>query len=274
MTRRNPKSPDAGFYAPATKATIPIRNTRRRSRDAPGKTFLETFPLEIRYMIYKLCNPAPRVIEIYNSSLGNWENLARRAIPAYMPSNLYEYSSTQVARCIGVTVPLLLHINHESRAYALRSYTVIFTDPIRGQPVYFDLRRDILEIRGMETAFVLLGRVPSFTSKRYEFAKGGDMTRAMMKVRNLSVNLGGRPDRLLTESFSGLKEFTDTKYLRTLYLHCSFKEEYDLHRRYSKPCDKLTVKDWYQLHVDKKPKKKFLVTKAPKSMYVFGQTKR
>ncbi|TGO71800.1 hypothetical protein BELL_0528g00040 [Botrytis elliptica] len=251
MTRRNPKSPEAGFYAPATKATIPIRNQRRRSRDAPGENVLNILPDDVRKMIYKLCKPAPRVIEIYNSSLGNWENLARRAIPVYLPSNLYEYHSTQVARCKGVTVPVLLHINHESRAYTLRFYTVIFTDPIRGQPVYFDLRRDVLEIQGMEAAFVLLGRVPSFTSEQYEFAKGGDMTTAMMKVRNLSVASGARPDQLLT-----------------------FKTEYDLHCRYSKPRDNLTVKDRDQLYKDKKPKRKFLVTKAPKSMYVFGQAKR
>ncbi|KAF7889993.1 uncharacterized protein EAF02_002408 [Botrytis sinoallii] len=274
MTRRNPKSPEAGFYAPETKATIPIRKERRRSRDAPGENVLKILPDDVRNMIYKLCKPAPRVIEIYNSSLGSWESLARRAIPVYLPSNLYEYHSTQVARCKVVTVPVLLHINHESRAYSLRFYTVIFTDPIRGQPVYFDLRRDVLEIQGMEAAFVLLGRVPSFTSEQYEFAKGGDMTTAMMKVRNLSVASGACPDQLLTEPFSGLKEFTNTEYLQTLYLHCRFKTEYDLHCRYSKPRDNLTVKDWDQLYKDKKPKMKFLVTKAPKSMYVFVQAKR
>ncbi|TGO51929.1 hypothetical protein BCON_0151g00030 [Botryotinia convoluta] len=272
-TRRNPKSPDAGFYAPATKASIPIRNKRRRSRDAPGKNLLETLPENVWHMIYKLCKPAPRVIKIYNSSLGIWENLARRAIPGYMPSNLYEYFSIQVARCTGVTVSVLLHINHESRAYALRFYTVIFTDPIRGQPAYFELRRDVLEIRGMEAAFVLLDQIPTFNSKHYEFAKGGAMTTAMMKVRNLSITSGASPDRLLMEYFSGLKEFTDTSYLRTLYLDCRFKEEYDLNRRNSKPCKNLTVKNSRQLYLDKKPKTKFLLTKAPKSMYVFGNTK-
>ncbi|TGO16271.1 hypothetical protein BTUL_0030g00580 [Botrytis tulipae] len=274
MTRRNPKSPDAGFYASATKATIPIRNTRRRSRDVPGQNLLETLPEDVQHMIYKLCKPAPRVIKINNSSLGNWENLARRAIPGYMPSNLYEHFSIQVARCMVVTVPVLLHINRESRAYALRFYTVIFTDPIRGQPVYFDLRRDVLELEGMETAFVLLGQVPSFTSKYYEFAKGGEVTTAMMKVRNLSITLGSRPDQLSVGYFCGLREFTDTKYLRTLYLQSSLWVEYGLHRRNSEPRENLTVKNSSQLSLDKKPKKKFLLTKAPKFMYVFGQTKR
>ncbi|KAF5876957.1 uncharacterized protein Bfra_001315 [Botrytis fragariae] len=219
MTRRNPKSPDAGFYAPATKASILICNKRRRYRLAPGKNLLETLPENVRHMIYKLCKLAPRVIKIYNSSLGNWENLARRAVSGYMPLNFYEYFSIQVARCKGVTVPVAFHISHESRAYALRFYTIIFTDPIRGQPVYFDLRRDVLEIRGMEAAFVLLGQVPSFTSKLYDFTKGGEIIRPMVKVRNLSVTSADRPDRLLTGYFFGLKEFTDTKYLRTLYLH-------------------------------------------------------
>ncbi|KAF7954178.1 hypothetical protein EAE96_005309 [Botrytis aclada] len=272
MTRRNPKSPDAGFYAPATKASIPIRNKRRRCRDTPGKNLLETLPGELRHMIYKLCRPAPRVIQIHNSSLGNWENLARRAIPSYMPSNLYEYFSIQVARCTNVTVPVLLHINRDSREYALRFYTVIFTDPIHGQPVYFDLRRDVLEIRGMEAAFVLLDRIPSFNSKHYEFAKGGEMTTAMMKVSNLSVTLGSRPDRD-AGYFDGLKEFTNTSYLRTLYLCGCFKEEYEMYRRNLKPPENLTVKSSRQLYVDKKPKRKFLLTKPPKSMYVFGKTK-
>ncbi|TGO23794.1 hypothetical protein BPAE_0121g00100 [Botrytis paeoniae] len=185
MTHRNPKSPDAGFYAPVTKASIPIRKKRRRSQDAPSKDLLETLPENVRHMIYKLCKPAQ---------------------PRYT----------------GVTVPVLLHINHESRANSLRFYTVIFTDPIRGQPVSFDLRRDVLEIQGMEAAFVLLGKVLSFTSKLYEFAKGGEMTTAMMKVRNLSVTSGARPDRLLMEHFSGLKESTDTKYLRTSRIGASF----------------------------------------------------
>lgn len=254
MTRRDPKSPNAGFYAPATKAIIPIRNTRRRSRDVPGQNLLETLPENVRHMIYKLCKPAPRIIRIYNSSLGNWENLARRAIPGYMPSNLYEYFSIQVARCKDVTVPVLLHINRESRAYALRFYTVIFTDPIRGQPVYFDLRRDVLEITGMETAFVILGQVHSFTSKHYEFAKGGEVTTAMMKVRNLSITSGARPDQLSVGYFNGLKEFTDTKYLRNLYLHSSLWAEYGLHRRNSKPRENLTVKSPSHLFLDKKAK--------------------
>ncbi|KAF7861584.1 hypothetical protein EAF04_008146 [Stromatinia cepivora] len=145
--------------------------------------------------------------------------------------------SIQVARCRDVTVPVLLHMNQETREYAMGHYAVIITDPIRDQPVYYDLDQDILHIQGMETAFVLLDRVRTFTSTNFPSVKGGEVTAAMKQVGNLAIYRGSRPDPFRYrpgcnahgEYLSALLEFTNTGYQQNVYLTVDQKESHYCH---------------------------------------------
>ncbi|PVH84847.1 hypothetical protein DL98DRAFT_528262 [Cadophora sp. DSE1049] len=117
--------------SPANSPAMPILPVFAfGSLRSPLKTFTQfpKLPTEIRLMVWELVLPGERVVRIEE-----FTNTGRRHKPCAS------------CRCIGsrACVPTLLHVNHETRHLALKSYTVTFKNRLL-KPTYFNPNLDIL----------------------------------------------------------------------------------------------------------------------------------
>ncbi|PMD53452.1 uncharacterized protein K444DRAFT_147887 [Hyaloscypha bicolor E] len=84
------------------------------------------FPPELRNTIWELMLPPPRVIRI----LAHWEE------------NTSQPGAQLKAE--DASVPVVLHVNKESRGSAKRFYTLTFENQLHRGPIYFDFNRDTM----------------------------------------------------------------------------------------------------------------------------------
>jgi hypothetical protein len=84
------------------------------------------FPPELRNTIWEMMLPPPRVIRI----LAHWEENTPQPGAQLKADN--------------ATVPVVLHVNKESRGSAKRFYTLTFENQLHRGPIYFDFNRDTM----------------------------------------------------------------------------------------------------------------------------------
>jgi hypothetical protein len=120
--------------ASPTKASkrMPCKNQKTRSFTARASNKQPSFPKfpklppELRNTIWEMMLPPPRVIRI----LAHWEE------------NTSQPGAQLKAE--DASVPVVLHVNKESRGSAERFYTLTFWNQLQRGPIYFDFNRDTM----------------------------------------------------------------------------------------------------------------------------------
>jgi hypothetical protein len=150
---------------PLTKAPRARRNPKQKRKVNQATNFLKKFqifqklPTELRYAIWKLCI-VPRIITIKNAS---YEEIRKR----------YMFTETVYVTIVAAeaknAVPAILHACQESRALALREWSLEF-EPQLGRPIYFNWKRDTLFTENWDDVVAFYGGP---TNARPEF--GHDM---------------------------------------------------------------------------------------------------
>jgi 2EXR family len=116
----------------------------------PELKFFRKLPLELRDKIWKLCLPGPRTARIYHDP----KDMAFIAMPEIETG----VSPFWRAKAVAGPVPVLLHINKESRSIGMKYYKLMFSEQTLGRPIYFDVTQDTLCLTGDEALRAFYGR--------------------------------------------------------------------------------------------------------------------
>ncbi|KAL2074174.1 hypothetical protein VTL71DRAFT_7952 [Oculimacula yallundae] len=126
---------------PAQSSSLPLAPPLKRFK------FFPRLPAELRLMIWELALPGERVVRIQD-----------------FPECIHKHQPSAVCRCIGskARVPTLLHVCHESRALALKHYTITFENRMF-QPTYFNPNLDILYFASVDDFMKFAHPVPVYS---------------------------------------------------------------------------------------------------------------
>ncbi|KAH7395772.1 hypothetical protein BKA64DRAFT_709158 [Cadophora sp. MPI-SDFR-AT-0126] len=139
--------------SPAMQPPPFFASVSTRSPSAQAFAGFARFPTEIRLMVWELVLPGERVVRI--------ERFANTS---------HHHNPCESCRCIGsrARVPTLMHVNHETRHLALKSYTVTFKNRLF-KPTYFNPDLDILFFASVD-AFAIFAEPVELPHTLFPFA--------------------------------------------------------------------------------------------------------
>jgi hypothetical protein len=97
---------------------------------------------ELRDKIWRLCLPGPRIARIYHDP----KDMATVEISEIEA----EADPFWRAKAVAGPVPVLLHINKESRSIAKKHYKLMFSEQTLRRPIYFNVTQDTLRLVSYE----------------------------------------------------------------------------------------------------------------------------
>ncbi|CAG8953100.1 hypothetical protein HYFRA_00003296 [Hymenoscyphus fraxineus] len=144
----------------------PLRRSARHgghsSSEGPGKVKFSTLPLEIREKIWELTWPESRVVELANEMLGGDNPYDQYGDFIYLPvlrfagylqplldekfTSRFPDEDEDYISVSGVKLPnpIALQINHESRVFTLKTYTLFQHTIVPGASIYANPIRDVV----------------------------------------------------------------------------------------------------------------------------------
>ncbi|CAG8982207.1 hypothetical protein HYALB_00003643 [Hymenoscyphus albidus] len=143
----------------------PLRRSARHgghysSSETPGKVKFSTLPLEIREKIWELTWPESRVVELANEMLGGDNPYNQYGDFIYLPvlrfagylqplldekfTSRFPDEDEDYKSGVNLPNPIALQINHESRAFTLKTYTLFQHTILPGASIYANPLRDVV----------------------------------------------------------------------------------------------------------------------------------
>lgn len=156
-------------------------------------TLFPKLPIEIRFMVWDLTLPDSQIITVNNVGERNGKPEIEHFVLSFRSfSNLRAKASYKI--------PVALHTTTESRCYAKTHFSMAFEHQLGGNPIYFNVSKDLLVVEDGLALMALLGGFPSEVVDRkgqWQFSSGygfldcGNqevMTDVFEKVRKLAIN--------------------------------------------------------------------------------------